>query len=216
MTLTCSGDLCVVNGLFPLPEKLKDAISYQKYISNVKSLLNENKTTGDDHSGDMLHYTRMNLKRMERWEKIIEFIPEMHSFLENNEDNIDFLVISEAWCGDAAHVLPLIYKMTEVNSNLTLNILNRDEHPDLMKFYLTNEKKAIPMVIGLNNTSNKTEELFRWGPNPKKVLEMKEQYQMGKVFNKMEDYLKAIQMWYNHDKSESLQREILALLNLPK
>ena len=39
----------------------------KNYLDHIKNLLDQNKTTGTKHSEDMLNYTQLNVKRMERW-----------------------------------------------------------------------------------------------------------------------------------------------------
>ena len=49
-------------------------------------------------------------------------------------------------CGDAAHIVPIIYLMSRLNNNITLRIQLRDSGSEIEK-YLTNGTKSIPMLI---------------------------------------------------------------------
>ena len=46
-----------------------ESLDYTSYKEKVNQLLLQGKTTGEDHSDAMLHYTKMNLQRMNRVEK---------------------------------------------------------------------------------------------------------------------------------------------------
>ena len=58
-----------------------------------------------------------------------------------------WLVISEGWCGDAAHSLPVMNKMAELNPNIEMRVVLRDQHETLMNQFLTNGGKSIPKLI---------------------------------------------------------------------
>jgi len=123
-----------------------------------------------------------------------------------------WLVITEGWCGDAAQNLPFLNKMAELNPNITLKLVLRDEHPELMDEFLTNGGRSIPKVIGLDESLNV---LGSWGPKPipmqKEFLENKvSQERTGKEFT---EYL---HLWYAKDKGLTLQNEILAILDVWK
>ncbi len=113
-------------------ENLTNAMNYREYLDKIYSLLQENKTTGDDHSERMLHYTRMSTRRMELWEKNMELLPEVEDYFKSIENKIDFLLITEAWCGDAAPVIPLVQKVVDLNKDFSMKTILRDEHPEIM------------------------------------------------------------------------------------
>ena len=61
---------------------------------------------------------------------------------------MDWLVLTEAWCGDAAQSLPIINKMAEVSDNITLRLILRDENLDVMDQFLQNGRsRSIPKLI---------------------------------------------------------------------
>ena len=41
---------------------------------------------------------------------------------------ITWLVLTESWCGDAAHVVPAINKIAELSDNIDLKLVFRDEN----------------------------------------------------------------------------------------
>ncbi|TAE48641.1 MAG: thioredoxin family protein, partial [Cytophagales bacterium] len=50
-------------------ELIKNAYSYKEYRQIADNLLLENKTTGFEQSEELTEYTRLNIQRMNRWDK---------------------------------------------------------------------------------------------------------------------------------------------------
>jgi len=92
-----------------------DGVDYSTYRKLINDLLAEGKTTGPDHSEAMLHYTKMNVQRMNRVEKTTALMDELVKAIENVKGSYHFLVISEGWCGDAAQIVPVINKIVSRN-----------------------------------------------------------------------------------------------------
>src|SRR4051812_28058279 len=86
-------------------------MNYPVYRELVNTLLEKGKTTGDDHSESMLHYTKMNNQRMNRVEKTTVLSPTLLTAIENLQEKYHFLIITEGWCGDAAQIVPVIDKI---------------------------------------------------------------------------------------------------------
>lgn len=186
-------------------EIVQKAFTYKQYRDFINSLLSENKTTGSNYSEDYINYTKMNVQRMDRLDKTIEISADVaNEFLSLNNPLI-WLVITEAWCGDAAQICPVIAKLAGINSNIDLKFILRDEHPEIMNEYLTNGGKSIPILVCLDATTLKP--LGHWGPRPQKAQEMVLEHKK----NPQEPYLefvKKMQLWYLQDKTETTQLEI--------
>jgi len=193
-------------------ELLDSAFTYEAYRTFLDELLAEGKTTGPNQSESMINYATLNQRRMRKWDKIGKLTPELTTRLLQVSSPTTWLVITEGWCGDAAQNLPFLNKMAELNPNITLKLVLRDEHPELMDEFLTNGGRSIPKVIGLDESLNV---LGSWGPKPipmqKEFLENKvSQERTGKEFT---EYL---HLWYAKDKGLTLQNEILAILDVWK
>jgi len=91
---------------------VKEALSYIEYRDLIVSLFKEGKATGDDSSEEMLHYTRLNIQRMERLDKTAVLSETLLASVQALKNRYHFLVITEGWCGDAAQIVPLFDKMT--------------------------------------------------------------------------------------------------------
>ncbi len=189
---------------------LSNSYSYTEYRKLVTDLLAEGKSTGSEQSEDLTNYSSLNETRMNRLEKTIKITDTTISKLQNLRENYIWLVISEGWCGDAAQLLPIIYKMaTASNDKIELKIVFRDENPDLMNLFLTNGGKAIPKLIIIDK--EKLEVVADWGPRPKGAIELVNNYK--KEFGVIDETIKTnLQLWYLHDKGISTQEEIMKIM----
>ncbi len=187
------------------------SISYLDYINLIINLVNSGKTTGPDQSEFLVNYTKMNLTRMNRLDKTIILNKELINKFKNINNQYYWLVITEAWCGDAAQSIPVFNKMCEINQNINLRLVFRDEYPELIENYLTNGTKSIPILICLEKSSLK--EIFKWGPRPSVLTNYVNEFKKQANFDKNE-LIKYIQIWYNKDNTQSIQNEFLNLIEL--
>lgn len=191
-----------------IAQALQNSFSYSEYRRTVTDLIAEGKSTGHEQSEDLLHYSELNEARLNRLEKTIQVTPEAKNDLEKLDKKYIWLVLAEGWCGDAAQILPVIYKMSEVSENVTLKIALRDDNDPLMQHFLTNGGKAIPKLLILDAAT--LEVLADWGPRPhgakQLILDYKAAHGVVDETAKIE-----LQKWYLHDKGEAIQNEIIAL-----
>jgi hypothetical protein len=111
--------------------------TYQTYREMIDELLAENKTTGSIHTEAYLDYSRMNVKRMNRLDKTAKVSSELEKVIKSIAVPQIWLVITEAWCGDAAQNIPFLVKLAALNPKIELRLILRDENPELMDEYLT-------------------------------------------------------------------------------
>ena len=188
---------------------LSQSHSYVGYRNQIKDLLKEGKSTGKEQSEALTHYSELNEARMNRLEKTVKISTEIIQKLNQLNGDYIWLVISEGWCGDAAQILPVIYKMAELSEKIDLKIVFRDENDDLTNLFLTNGTKSIPKLIILDK--NTLEVLGDYGPRPIGANQFMLDYK--KEFGMIDEKAKAaLQMWYLKDKGLSIQNEILELL----
>lgn len=189
-------------------QSIEKSYSYQEYRNLVTKLHAQNKTTTKNSPQEWLAYSTLNEKRMERLDKKIEVTATTKQTLSKIETKQTWVVISESWCGDAAQNLPVINKIAMQQPNINLRIVLREQNPELMSAFLTNGGKAIPKLIALNESNNV---LFTWGPRPSKATQMVVDYK--EKHGKVDDQCKKdLQVWYNKDKGENLQQDILSLI----
>ncbi len=190
------------------PSYLQKAFSYTAYKELVDNLLAEGRTTGPNQSEAFIHYSQLNQQRVHRLEKTIQVLPSVAASIQSIRSSQTWLILTEAWCGDAAQSLPVMEALALLNPVIDLRVLLRDENPELMDRYLTNGvSRSIPKLIGLNTAT--LEERWVWGPRPSPLqnifLHMRE---MGTSFDTIKEEL---QRWYNKDKTVTIQQELAEL-----
>lgn len=179
-------------------------MTWEKYYEQFDTLLK--KRSGVYAEDDIHHYTEMNIKRTERVLKTVTIPEEVKAIIQSVRTRQQWELITEHWCGDAAHACPLIYKLSELNPNISLKIQLRDTDSEI-ESYLTDGARSIPKLIVRDEQG---EDLFTWGPRPALLqqlyLDLKE-----KGFA-VEDIKVEIQKWYNKDKGVQITQEITQLL----
>lgn len=177
--------------------------TYKEYRAMLDDAIVNGKTTGSDQSEAMLAYTKMNIVRMNRWDKTAKLTEEVSNVV-NDIPKQKWIVLTEGWCGDAAQNLPIIFKMSEQNEQIDLHIILRDNNLDIMDAYLTNGGRSIPKLIAVDD---KKKVLFTWGPRPQNM-----QQAVKKMKEEGGDYAKVIHKMYALDKAVSIQNEFVNLL----
>ncbi|MBT8266427.1 MAG: thioredoxin family protein [Bacteroidia bacterium] len=194
-----------------LETSLNNSISYPEYKLLIDKMVQSRSTTGSEKTEALIEYTKLNQRRMKRWDKTIRLSEDHEKLIKEFDEKIIWLVISESWCGDAAHVIPVINKVAEVNPNIELRIVLRDDNPDLMDAFLTNGSRSIPKLIMIDAKS--TEFLGLYGPRPsqatKMVTEFKEEHGL-----LTPEFKEDLQRWYNKDKGQTIIKDLLELLRL--
>ena len=187
---------------------LQKAITYGEYRTLVKDLLAEGKSTGPNQSDSLLNYSVLNDKRMNRLDKTSKLSEETISSIKRVQAPQTWIVLTESWCGDAAQTLPVINKIAELNPNINLKIVLRDENEALMDQFLTNGGRSIPKLIAVDKNN---EVLKTWGPRPSTATKMVNDYKSehGQLDA---DFKKDLQIWYNKDKGVNTQEDILLSL----
>lgn len=189
---------------------IDEAYTYASYREFLDSLLADGKTTGANQSESMINYATLNQKRMRKWEKIGKITSELMGKLRAIDQKMTWLVITEGWCGDAAQNLPFLNKMAELNPNIDLRFVLRDENLPLIDAFLTNGGRSIPKLIALDDS---LEVLGTWGPRPEP---MQKAFLANKVSQEMsgKEFTEYLHLWYAKDKGLTLQNEFLAILDV--
>lgn len=193
-----------------ISDSLTQAISYNDYRTLVSQLVEEQSTTGNEKTEALINYTMLNDRRMKRWDKTVKLSDEAKAKIQNFNHKVTWLVLTESWCGDAAHIMPVINKVAELNNNIDYKVVMRDENDALMNEFLTNGGRAIPKLIAINNETNEVIDTF--GPRPNFATEMVKAYkeEHGKL---TPEFKEDLQRWYNKDKGQSTIADLLHLLD---
>ena len=184
-------------------EKKMKFSEYQELFTQIISNPS-NEAPYNDHS--YLEYTKLNNSRLNRWLKKGELLEEIKKIISEIKAPQKWILISEPWCGDAAHSVPFIFMMSELSKNISLEIQLRDSDSEIDS-YLTNGGKSIPILIIRNE---KNEDLAVWGPRPEKCKILFEELKEKQLT--FEEQKIILQNWYNEDKGIMIQEEIGELL----
>lgn len=194
-----------------ITESIGKSWSYMEYREKVNQLAATGGTTGENQSEALINYTQLNDRRMKRWDKTLKIPEEIQKKIAQIDRKLTFLVLTESWCGDASPSLPVMNKIAELNPNIKLKIVLRDENLDLMNQFLTNNAMSIPKLIITDSESKDV--ISDWGPRPYEATRMVEAYkaQHGTL---SPEFKEDLQNWYNKDKGQQILQDIVGLLPL--
>lgn len=192
-------------------DRLPSAMSYEQYRNLVAKLVIENKTTGELQTESLIEYTKLNDRRMNRWDKTLKIKDTVISKIKSVDKKYTWLVLTESWCGDASPAIPVMNKFAQLNPNISLLILLRDEHPEVMNQFLTNGAMSIPKLLVIDPFKNSVQST--WGPRSRKATQLVDAYKQnhGEL---TPEFKQDLQVFYNKDKGESLVEDLLGLLPL--
>lgn len=192
-------------------DHLVETISFEEVVEQAQireKELSNKKQNMDESEIQNLNYLKLNNHRIQRVLKTYSISPELQNKINQIKSPQTWLVISEDWCGDSSQSLPIIAKIAEVNPLISLRILTRDDHLDLMDRYLTNGNRSIPKLIAIDENLN---ELFQWGPRPQTAADIFKKAResgLGK-----DDAYKEMHTWYARDKGKSIEAEFVNILS---
>lgn len=192
-----------------IKDSLNKSMSYDEYRTLVTALVEQQSTTGNDKSETFVNYTVLNDRRMKRWDKTVKLSDSAIESIKSFSEKVTWLVLTESWCGDAAHILPVINKVAEQNANIDFRVVLRDDNEHLMNAFLTNGGQAIPKLIMIDNET--LEVINEFGPRPTIATEMVDVYKTlhGQL---TPEFKESLQRWYNKDKGQSTVEDLVNLL----
>jgi hypothetical protein len=193
-----------------LKKRIDDkGISYSDFINlTIEEITNTKINDLDAAEIKRFNFKNLNLQRSNRIGRT--YIPGeelKHALSEISERQL-WLVITENWCGDSAQNLPYIYAMTILNPLIDLKILTRDSNPDIMDEFLTNGTRSIPILAAFNDEGD---ELFRWGPRPKAVVSLINQWKSEGM--EKSEWIEKLHLWYARNKGEEIEKEFIELID---
>ncbi|MGV6829718.1 MAG: thioredoxin family protein [Flavobacteriales bacterium] len=190
-------------------DSLKNAMSYKTFREQTQLQVKNNTSSSENDSEILSHYTVLNHSRMNRWDKTLKFQEDIINSFKNFKGNITWLVLTESWCGDAAHSLPIMNRLSELNDNISLKIILRDKNKDLMNAFLTNGSMSIPKIIVFDNQTQNI--LGDWGPRPSYASQLVNNFKE-KHGSLTPEFKKDLQVWYNKNKGKNIAEDLESLL----
>lgn len=182
--------------------------NWQEYLNKFESILSLKNPPAPYDNPNYFNYLKLNEYRQNRWLKTGVIKDEIKDKIIAIDRKQEWIIITEPWCGDAAHSIPFLKMLADLNPLIELNFVWRDEPPYLIESYLTNGGKSVPKLIVRDDNGK---DLFSWGPRPEACQKL---YYLLKEENADFERMKIeLQQWYNKDKGETLQKEIFALIS---
>lgn len=179
--------------------------TFQDYFAYAKE--QAEKEPESEQEAKMQEYVKLNVKRMQRMANQAEKLDMPEQALQQLEEPIDWLLITEPWCGDAAQSVPVIAKITELSDRINLHIILRDQNLEIMDRYLTNGSRSIPKLVAFDAEGN---QLGEWGPRPQALTTFfQEQKAAGVEKPKIYEQL---QLWYSRDRGKTIVQEFAQLI----
>ena len=190
-------------------DALLKSMSYIDYRILVDKAAMLKTNTGHKKDESLANFTILNNSRMKRWDKTIKVPHNIEKKMALFKEDLLWLVITESWCGDAAHILPVINKLAELNTYIDLRIVLRDENPELMDAFLTEDTRSIPKLIIIDKKSGNV--VHTYGPRPTEatiyVNRFKSKY--GKL---TPEFKEDLQHWYNTNKGLNVMEDLVEAL----
>ncbi|MDQ2770355.1 MAG: thioredoxin family protein, partial [Bacteroidota bacterium] len=172
------------------------AYTYPEFRALVATLAAGHHTTGPEQSPGLIRYTDQNQAHLANG-YARPLLPALVEKLRQLPRPEQWLVLGEAWCGDTAHSLPVLAHLAaESAGRVSLHVVLRSEHPDLMAAHQTNGKNSIPKLIRRDAATGT--ELSSWGPRPAEAQVISIQLHSDKSLHTNE-VVKQMNAWYAKD-----------------
>lgn len=182
--------------------------TYNKYVEDFSNKVNSvNPDNLDEVQKKKYETLKLNLQRTSRLDKTFEPEIETNEIFSQINNDQQWIVLTESWCGDSAQIVPVIAKLAQLNSKIDLKILLRDSNLDYMDLYLTNGGRAIPKLIVYDENN---EELFQWGPRPKVAQDLFTNLKNDGL--EKSDINKELHLWYGRNRGKEVEKEICELV----
>ncbi|MBL4707261.1 MAG: thioredoxin family protein [Flavobacteriales bacterium] len=189
-------------------EIIAKGMSASAYHDLLGRIVESGKYKNEEKGSSLYEFIKLNHMRTKRILKQTKIPTELFENIKSVRSNYYWVVLSEPWCGDSANILPIISKLSDMNDRIELNVLLRDEHPEIMDQFLTNGTRAIPKLICFDEDYSIVGE---WGPRPA-VLKERVNCIKNKKSISSDELKEQIQIWYNADKGNSVYNELGTIL----
>ena len=183
-------------------------MNFKDYQYYFQEILQQDQHIAPYDNPNYFNYAKLNWSRMNRWLKTGQLSEEIKDITTQINTTQNWIVITEPWCGDAAHIVPFIEMIAQLNENINIDYELRDAEPHRINNYLTNGKsKSIPKLI-IKDAEGK--DLAIWGPRPAACQTLYDELLAKNA--SFEETKTALQVWYNTDQGKEIMLELSALI----
>ena len=188
-------------------EQLATGLSYPAYRQHIAEVLADPSPT--EQVAKMLPYYRQAVDRMNQIAPTVALLPELQVALGQLKRQYIWAIITEGWCGDASHTVPVIEAVAQASGgHLDTRYFLRDSHLDLIDRYLTNGGRAIPIAVVLH--ADTLTEAGVWGPRPAPLQAIHQELKTKET--PFKEVITTVNNWYDEDATRTTQQELLALV----
>lgn len=188
-------------------EQFATGLPYPAYRQHISEVLAT--PAPDEPLAKLLPHYRENVARMDREAPTIGLLPELRAALGRLTQTYTWAIITEGWCGDASHTVPLLEAVAQASGgHLTTRYFLRDAHPDFIDRHLTNGGRAIPIAVVLHPDSRT--EAAVWGPRPAPLQALLHDLKARET--PFKEVIAQVNAWYDQDATRTTQQELLAMV----
>ncbi len=182
-------------------------MNFQAYLTYFENIITNPTPPTPYDNPDYFNYAKLNWSRTNRWLKNGVLSEEIKTMIGKISSPQQWTIITEPWCGDAAHIVPFLHKIAALNPLIHTDYELRDSAPFRINSYLTRGGKSIPKLIIQDENG---QDLATWGPRPVDCQRIYDQLIAEKA--DFETTKTELQKWYNKDAGNQLQQELVELL----
>jgi Thioredoxin len=189
----------------------KGITSYEDYRSSFEKYVQNQGSSSQEPDETLTNFTKLNWARSQRIHNTLQLQEKLVDKIKNLENEYDWQVITETWCGDSAQCLPVIAELAWLNpTKIHLTILLRDRNLEIMESYLTQGTRSIPQFI--ISDIDRRQKIAIWGPRPKLAQGILMDWKQEVPQRPWEDFEHDLHSWYAKDKTQTLQIELFTII----
>jgi hypothetical protein len=188
-------------------QQLATGLSYPAYRQHIAEVMATPAPT--EQVAKMLPHYQQAVDRMDQITPTVVLLPELQAALGQLSGHYLWAIITEGWCGDASHTVPILQAVAEASGGrIDTRYFLRDSHPDLIDHYLTNGGRAIPIAVLLH--ADTLTEAAVWGPRPAPLQAIHQELKAKET--PFKEVITTVNKWYDADASRTTQHELLTLV----
>ncbi|RYY60641.1 MAG: thioredoxin family protein [Chitinophagaceae bacterium] len=183
-----------------------EGLTYHQYRMGLHALLKHPPSA--ESALKMMPYIQRNQELMDEYDQSYRISDELRGVMAA-VPFLNWVVITEGWCGDAAFNIPMFALLEQLfPEKIKLRLYLRDKNPGLMDAYLTEGGRSIPKLVLLDSS---LQEVGTWGPRPAALMQLLPQWK--ESGDPLKELIRKTHEWYNNDRTISLQSELVSLLS---
>lgn len=184
-------------------------IDYKQYFKQGytwEAYLERFRTEMESEDSPYSQYLPQNWRRQARLARKTQLNEDLKSMIAEIKEPLNWLVITEHWCGDASQINPILHRAAEESGGkINLRFVYRDENEALIDAHLTDGRsRSIPIVLQLDSNYKI---LASYGPRPEEAQKL-----VKSILAEGGNYSLPLHSWYAQNKQTSINQDLVSLL----